>query len=113
MGCAMGTICAPSYANNFIGNFEEKHIYPYIKEKSQLYLRYIDDILMIWKSTKAELMMFMKKLNAKHKTIKFDLQISPRKIVFLNTVVTSKQLYIGNLQINNHSYTLNQNIQDF
>ena len=55
MGCAMGTICAPSYANIFMANFEAKHIYPYIKEKSLLYLRYIDDIFMIWKGTKVEL----------------------------------------------------------
>ena len=26
----MGTICIPSYANIFIGNFEAKHIYRYI-----------------------------------------------------------------------------------
>ena len=44
MGCAMGTICASSYANIFMANFEAKYIYPYIKEKSLLYLKYIDDI---------------------------------------------------------------------
>ena len=87
MGCAMGTICAPSYANIFMANFEAKHIYPYIKEKSLLYLRYIDDIFMIWKSTKVELITFIKELNEKHKTIKFDFQISPRKIAFLDAML--------------------------
>ena len=72
MGCAMGTICAPSCANIFIENFEANHIYPYIKAKSLLYLSYIDDIFMIWKITKAELMTFIKELNEKHKTIKFN-----------------------------------------
>ena len=38
-GCAMGTICAPSYANIFMGKFEEKLIYAYIKDLSSLYLR--------------------------------------------------------------------------
>ena len=38
MGCAMGTICYPSYANIFVVNFEVEHIYPYIKEMSLLYL---------------------------------------------------------------------------
>ena len=47
MDSAMGTICAPSYANIFMANFEAKHIYPYIKEISVLYLRYINDIFMI------------------------------------------------------------------
>ena len=38
-GCAMGTICAPPYANIFMSEFEEKHIYPLIKNKSAIYLR--------------------------------------------------------------------------
>ena len=46
-GCAMGTICAPSYANIFMSEFEEKHIYPLIKNKSVIYLRYIDDVFMV------------------------------------------------------------------
>ena len=54
---------------------------------SLLYLRYIDDIFMIWKSTKTELMTFIKELNEKHKTIKFDFQISPRKIAFLDAML--------------------------
>ena len=114
----MGTICALTYVNIFMANFEAKHIYPYIKEKSLLYLRYIDDMFMIWKGTKAELMTIMKELNEKHKTIKFDFQVSLRKIAFLDAmlqktkIATSKQLYIANLQINKHSYTLYQNTQD-
>ena len=87
MGYAMGTICAPPYANIFMANFEAKHIYPYIKEKSLLYLRYIDDIFMIWKGTKVELITFIKELNEKHKTIRFDFQISPRKIAFLDAML--------------------------
>ena len=87
MGCAMGTICAPSYANIFMANVEAKHIYPYIKEKSLLYLRYIDDIFMIWKGTKVELITFIKEPNEKHKTIEFDFQISPRKIAFLDAML--------------------------
>ena len=46
-GCAMGTKCAPSYANLFMGKFEKKYIYNRIKNKSKLYLRFIDDIFMI------------------------------------------------------------------
>ena len=82
MGCAMA-ICAPSYASIFIARFEAKHIYPHVKEMSLLYLRYIDNIFMIWNGTKAELMTFIKELNEQHKTIKFDVQVSPRKIAFL------------------------------
>ena len=42
---------------------------------------------MIWKGTKAELMTFIKDLNEKHKTIKFDFQVSPRKTAFLDTML--------------------------
>ena len=117
MGCAMGSICAPSYANIFMANVEAKHIYPYIKEMSSLYLRYIDDIFMIWKGTKVELIKFIKELNKKHKTIKFDFQFSTRKLHFFThcytktKITTSKQLYIANQEINKHSYMPNQNTE--
>ena len=53
MGCAIGTVYAPSYANLFLIHFEEKDIYPYMKAMSLLYLRRdIDDIFIIWKRKK-------------------------------------------------------------
>ena len=54
---------------------------------SLLNLRYIDGIFMKWKGTKTELMTFTKELNVKHKTIKFNFQISSRKITFLATML--------------------------
>ena len=44
-GCAVGTICTPAYTNIFMA---EKYIYPLIKDKSILFLRYIDNIVMVW-----------------------------------------------------------------
>lgn len=35
---------APSYANIFMAKFEQTHIYPFIKNKIDLYLRCIDNI---------------------------------------------------------------------
>ena len=46
-GCTMGTICAPAYANIFMANFEWKYIYPYRKDKTKMFLRFIDDLFMI------------------------------------------------------------------
>ena len=40
-----------------------------------LYLRYIDDIFIIWNGTKEQLITFVNKLNKKHKTIKFEYKI--------------------------------------
>jgi len=86
-GCAMGTICAPSYANIFMAEFEKQYIYPHIKNKSMMYLRYIDDIFMIWKGTRASLDQLLKDLNQIHPTIKFDYEISSDKVNFLDICV--------------------------
>ena len=93
MGCAMGTICAPAYANIFMAQFEKQHIYPYIKNKSILYLRYIDDIFMIWTGTKQELLIFLENLNSKHKTIKFEHNISHSRISFSDTLIYRQEQY--------------------
>lgn len=47
-GVSMGTKCALSYANLFMGHFENTFIHPHIQNKSTLYLKYIDDIFMLW-----------------------------------------------------------------
>ena len=54
----MDTVCAPAYANISMAQFEKQYIYPYIKNKSILYVRYIDDIFTIWTGTKQELLIF-------------------------------------------------------
>ena len=86
-GCAMGTICPPSYTNIFMSEFEEKHIYPLIKNKSAIYLRYIDDIFMVWTKSESELKHFMNEINQKHQSIKFDFKFSKKSIEFLDTLI--------------------------
>ena len=71
--------------NNFIFNFEENFIYPRIVGKACLYLRYIDDIFLIWKGTQAELESFIKEV---HGTIKFDIKFSKTSVQFLDTTAT-------------------------
>ena len=83
----MGTRCAPTYANIFETKFEEKYIVPFIKQISMLYLRIIDDIFMIWTKSKNELGNFMKDLNIKHSSIKFDCKYFKDKIEFLDALV--------------------------
>ena len=65
----------PSYPNTLI------------RHTSLLFFRYIGDIFIIWKCTKAELMIFTNELNEKRETIKFDFQIPPRKMAILDTVL--------------------------
>ena len=73
-GCAMGTICTPSYANIIMSECEEEHIYPLIKNKSVIYLRYIDDIFLVWIKYESELRHFMNEMNQNHQSIKFELK---------------------------------------
>ena len=113
MGCAMGTKCAPSYANLFMGDFEEKHIYPHINLHSILYLRFIDDIFMLWKGTKEQLDNFIKDLNRKHPSIKFDIDISRKQVHCLDTTVyiTDQNELRTNLytkKTDTHNYIKNQ-----
>ena len=70
----------------FMASFKLKFIYPYIKEKVTTLSRFIDDLLMIWPNTEEKLMKFIKKLNQKHKTIKFDFKYSKTKIEFLDVL---------------------------
>ena len=86
-GCAMGTICAPAYANIFMAEFEQNYVHPLIKDKSVLFLRYIDDIFMVWTKSEKQLKDFMSELNQKHPSIKFDYKFDCKKIGFLETLV--------------------------
>ena len=94
-GCAMGTKCAPSYANLFMGQFETKYICQKIKNKSVKYLRYIDDIFMIWTGTAKELKRFTEEINNVHHSIKFTVEYSFTNINFLDTTVykSNNKLY--------------------
>ena len=83
----MGTICAPAYANIFMAEFEQKYVYPLIKDKSILFLCYIDDIFMIWTKSEKQLQDFMSELNQKHPSIKFDYKFDCKQIEFLDTLV--------------------------
>ena len=87
-GASMGTKCAPDYANLFMADFEERFIYPRINGKCPLYLRYIDDIFLLWQGSLQQLKDFIKEINNIHPTIKFEVKFSTKKINFLDTTVT-------------------------
>ena len=44
MGCTMGTVCAPTYADVFMAQFQEKHT----THTSKICLSFISDILMTY-----------------------------------------------------------------
>ena len=85
-GTAMGTRVAPTFANLFMGYFEEKHVYTY-KVQPTLWVRFIDDIFLVWPHGMEELKSFITYLNLVHDTIKFTATMSFDKIPFLDTLV--------------------------
>ena len=86
-GCAMGTKCAPSYANFFMDNFESKYIFPKTNQKTKAYRRFIDDIFMLWIGTLDELKNFEHTINQIHPSIKLTFEHSFEEISFLDTTI--------------------------
>ena len=89
-GCAIGTICAPAYANIFMNHFQRKYIYSFLEGFSLSYLRFIEDIFFIWTGSQDQLITFLNDLNTKHISINFEYKISQSSIPFLYTEVYIK-----------------------
>lgn len=51
IGTAMGTPCACAYATIFFAYYERKNLLPQFKNNLILYVRFIDDILRVWRET--------------------------------------------------------------
>ena len=65
-----------------------------------LYLRYIDDLFLIWTGTKEQFKDFITNLNNQHSSIKFSFEISDISIDFLDTTV-----YIKNRRLHTTIFT--------
>ena len=112
--CAMGTKCAPSYVNIYMGWFEETFLFPFLTNVSNFYLRFIDDIFLIWYGTKTEFNNFLKKSNECHPSIKSEYEMSQTETNFLDTTVfkvdNKLQTKVYVKPTDKVIYTVNQNI---
>jgi hypothetical protein len=99
-GTAMGTKLAPSLANIFMGNFEEKYVYTYHLQPL-LWKRFIDDILGIWTYSLKSLLDFFDHLNSCHNSIKFTVEHSTTSTNFLDCTIKIED----NLSISTCLYT--------
>ena len=99
-GTAMGTKVAPSFANIFMGWFEDTFVYTY-KTQPLLWKTYIDDIFMIWPHGHESLDEFVTYLNQTHKTIKFTAETSTTQVNYLDVTVTTN----GNNKLTTSLYT--------
>jgi hypothetical protein len=66
-GTAMGTKCTPSFANLFMADFEEHHVYTHTTQPL-FWGQFIDDIIAIFTHTKDEVQSFVQDLNSCHTT---------------------------------------------
>ena len=71
-----------------MGWFEEKFISPLLINLNDFYLRFIDDIFLIWNGTKAEFDNFLKKIKGCHPSIKSKYDMTKTEINFLDTIVS-------------------------
>ena len=82
LGCAMGSICTPNYANIFMGKFERNFIYPCFPTFSNFYCRFFDDIFLLGNGSKTQLLDFITRLNSRHLKIKLGHKYSKSSIEF-------------------------------
>jgi hypothetical protein len=75
-GTAMGTKMAPSYANIFMGDLEERLLLSSLKQPLS-WFRFIDDVDMNWIHSDKELDAFLEHANSIHPSIKFTHEVSP------------------------------------
>ena len=85
-GTAIGTRMAPSYANIFMHDLESR-LLDSAQVKPILWLRYIDDIFMVWTTGEEQLCEFLDWINRFHDTIKFTWNWSRDRINFLDMQV--------------------------
>ncbi len=87
-GTSMGSPFAPSYANIFMGEIEKSILdVTTHREQPTLWLRFIDDIFMIWGHGENSLRDFHQFINSIHATIKFEMSYSRTNIPFLDTKI--------------------------
>ena len=85
-GCAMGSRFSPSYANLFLGLLEESFLSSYPLQPS-LWLRYIDDIFLLWPHGEDSLSSFISALN-EFSELSFTSHHSPSRITFLDVNIS-------------------------
>lgn len=90
-GTAMGTRFAPSYANLFMGHYENLFIqnaHPWRKHII-MYRRYIDDLIFIWDGTEDDFNTFTAYLNTNDFGVELSGKISAAKIEYLDVELSS------------------------
>lgn len=97
-GTAMGKRFAPSYANIFMANWEEKALGE-CPIQPRCFYRYLDDIFGIWEGSKDTFQEFIKILNDQDPSIQLTTEMGDEKIVYLDTIVYKGAQFWKNNQL--------------
>ena len=107
----MGTKMASQYANIFMANLEENFLQN-THNKPLIYLRYIDDIFLLWTHGKEKLLQFLKDFNSEDPDIHVTMNHWTKEVNFLditirikNNTLQTKLHYIKNPPIPKPIYT--------
>ena len=85
-GVSMGIRFAPSFADIFMAKWEKEALDKY-PLRPLLYLRYLDDIFIIWTHSKQQFYEFLEVLNSHHPSIRLKDTVSDTSVDFLDTTV--------------------------
>ena len=85
----MGTKMSTQYANIFMSNLEENFLQN-THNKPLIYLRYIDDIFLLWTHGEEKLLQFHKNFNSEDPDIHLTINHSTKEVNFLDTAIRLK-----------------------
>jgi hypothetical protein len=86
-GTAMGTSCAPPYANIYFAECVERILKQEFPDYPKQYFRLIDDGMFVWEGPRVRLDTFLNRMNTLLPNIKITWQISPLKVAYLDVWV--------------------------
>lgn len=90
-GTSMGSPVAPSYANVFLSHIESRYVLPGSQSGNILaWLRFVDDIFVLWKGDEKALDEFAESLNKIHPLLTFTITKHKQTVTFLDVEVTKK-----------------------
>lgn len=95
-GTAMGSPCAPTYANLFLGWWEDTHVFSDDSMEWTPSILFIDDVFILWDNSEQAFRCFVEFLNVNDIGLRFTMEISDYKLPFLD--ISIEKDYRGNLQ---------------
>lgn len=87
----MGEKFAPSMAGLFMAQWEEENVFKNTPGELAIYKRYIDDIFILWKGDRNQLVPFLENLNKNDRNTKLSWDISEKNILFLDLQIIQEE----------------------